>query len=59
MYNNVNFCFWDFKDKEKKLGVVVAVGVEILDFNYWISIGLDEIFTTIYWKATFEKCHHI
>jgi hypothetical protein len=20
MHNNVNFCFWDFKDKEKKIG---------------------------------------
>jgi hypothetical protein len=52
------FAFGTSKTKKKKLGVVVAVGVEILDFNYWISIGLDEIFTTIYWKATFEKCHH-
>ena len=37
--------------------VVMAEGVEILDFYYWISIGLGESFTKIYWKATFEKCH--
>jgi hypothetical protein len=37
--------------------VVGAVGVEILDFHYWISIGREESFTMICWMATFEECH--
>jgi hypothetical protein len=31
--------------------VVGAVGVETLDFHYWIKIGRDESFTTICWTT--------